>query len=192
MNIYLVKYYGRSLKGPSSKFFCESYCSVLTQREITSLVDVTMMGSVQTHTKESPLTELFSELKLIVLGFLDARSLHAMLWVNRAFHELIESKEGQIGLWLPLLSQHLRYDAEETRRLFPVWEENWKQGFVELISVPIIDSEGYNHGRFEVTDLRTAKMYNHVETYSNARAIKPILPHCSFYFEGFPPPPQIE
>ena len=41
------------------------------------------------HTQgESPLSDLFCELQLLVLSFLDARSLHAMLLINRSFNEL--------------------------------------------------------------------------------------------------------
>ena len=141
----------------------------------------------------SPLNELFLELKLMVLGFLDARSLHAMLFVIHSLHELIHSTGGQNGLWLPLLSQQLHHkDTEQTLRMYPEADNtNWKALFVEALQIPSFDPKG--HLYFSLTDsAHTATLAGSgVHSYKCARTIKPILPNSSTYFEGTPTSPRL-
>jgi len=134
----------------------------------------------------SALNNLFPELKLIMLGYLDARSLHAMMVVNRSFHELIHSANGQIGLWLPLLSRLLYKDLEETLKVYSgSGNEDWKTRFVEALKIPSFDTQANQY--FVFADAHTATLSGgEYSGYKCARAIRPIH-QSSMYFEGYFP-----
>jgi len=129
----------------------------------------------------------------MVLELLDVRSLRAMLFVNRSFHELIHSERGQIGLWLPLLSRFSNHkDTQETQHVYAQWESDkndWKTRFVEALKIPLFNPAQEGHAEGITVNLHTATMQGRGQGYFAARAIKSILPVSLYYFEGVAPPP---
>jgi len=137
---------------------------------------------------QSPLNDLFSELKLLLLEFLDARSLHAMLLVNRPFHELIHGERAQTGLWLPLLSRYYYHkEPDDTMQLFSDWrrdDKDWKSLFIEAIKIPAFNPHDH-HLNFELSGAYTASL-KEGSSYTAARAFRPVPQNASYYFEGNP------